>query len=107
MSLKIGDGTDISGDGENCLDIDKCDPICALRPLHMHTISGMNKYESVSWSVFTTNSLSSRDRVSLSKYTTLTCIIFSATLPILIIYSILICDYPMYDDPYSRPPYLY
>ena len=64
MSLKIGDGTDIFGDGENCLDIDKCDPIYGIRPLHMHTISGMNKYEPVSWSVFTTNSLSSRDRVS-------------------------------------------
>ena len=85
----------------NCLDIDKCDPIYGLRPLHMHTISGMNKYESVSWSASTTSSLSSRDRVSLNKYTTLTCIIFSATLSVIIIYSILICDYPMYDGPYS------
>ena len=108
-SLKIADrvvipsyADNIPTHVDNCLVEnvhDKCVPIYSCQHLHEHTSSNINT-NCIPGCVITANGLRYMEHAFLITHTTLTCITFSATLSILIIYFILMCDYPMYDEPY-------
>ena len=108
MNLTIADRIDISYDVNITNEVECCfadndhannEQHCGRKSLHKDTNLNLNSNACVPRSKITSNGFRSMIRVSFITCTTLTCIMFSVTISLLIIYFIL-RDQPMYYDPY-------